>query len=92
MSFVLVDRLEGALRIQERWVGHRKIGLDCEAAGFHRYSDRLCLVQISTIDGDYIFDPLSFDPATVLRPFWRIPRPLSSRTGPTTTCGSWTAT
>ncbi len=44
-----------------------RIALDCEAAGFHRYTDRLCLVQLSTPDETFLFDPLSVDPSTVLK-------------------------
>ncbi len=46
---------------------HRKLAVDCEAAGFHRYSDRLCLVQIATLRGVFLVDPLSFDPSEALR-------------------------
>lgn len=45
----------------------KRIGLDCEAAGFHRYSDRLCLVQLSTERATYLIDPLAFDPSEQLR-------------------------
>ncbi len=45
----------------------RRFALDCEAAGFHRYSDRLCLVQVTTADGTFIVDPLAFDPSGTLR-------------------------
>jgi ribonuclease D len=44
-----------------------RIALDCEAAGFHRYTDRLCLVQLSTATETYLFDPLSCDPSAVLK-------------------------
>ncbi|UCC26479.1 MAG: HRDC domain-containing protein [Gemmatimonadales bacterium] len=50
------------------------LALDCEAAGFHRYSDRLCLVQISTPAGrDLIFDPLRVDLSDLLRPLLEDP-------------------
>jgi ribonuclease D len=45
----------------------RRIALDCEAAGFHRYADRLCLLQVSIGHDTYIVDPLAFDAAEVLR-------------------------
>jgi ribonuclease D len=45
----------------------RRIGLDCEAAGFHRYSDRLCLVQLTTERGTYVIDALGFDPRALLK-------------------------
>jgi ribonuclease D len=45
----------------------QSLALDCEAAGFHRYTDRLCLVQISVDDVDFVLDPLAFDLADTLR-------------------------
>jgi len=68
MSFIFIDDAPGAARLAAELRLHSRIALDCEAAGFHRYSDRLCLVQISTPEGDYILDPLAFDPSDVLRP------------------------
>ena len=56
-----LDPLRRALA-QERW-----IALDSEAAGFHRYSDRLCLLQISTAEATCIIDSLAFDPGDALR-------------------------
>ena len=44
------------------------IALDVEAAGFHRYSDRLCLVQITASGKTFLVDPLAFDPSDALRP------------------------
>jgi ribonuclease D len=44
-----------------------RLALDCEAAGFHRYSDRLCLVQLSTERATWVIDPLAFDPSALLR-------------------------
>ena len=45
-----------------------RIALDCEAAGFHRYSDRLCLVQVSTPGDTWLVDALAYDARAVLRP------------------------
>jgi ribonuclease D len=45
----------------------KRLALDCEAAGFHRYSDRLCLLQLSTERTTYVIDPLAFDPSGILR-------------------------
>jgi len=47
--------------------GESRIAIDLEAAGFHRYSDRVCLIQLSTERDTWLVDPLSFDPAPVLR-------------------------
>jgi ribonuclease D len=57
-----LDRLAGALR------GASRLALDCEAAGFHRYSDRICLIQLSLDRETFLLDPLAVDPAPVLRP------------------------
>lgn len=43
-----------------------RFALDCEAAGFHRYSDRLSLIQVSANGGTFIVDPLAFDPTELL--------------------------
>ncbi len=48
------------------------IALDCEAAGFHRYTDQICLVQVtvpasSSANGEtFLIDPLAFDPSEIL--------------------------
>lgn len=45
-----------------------EIAVDCEAAGYHRYSDRLCLVQLSTGSETFVLDPLAVDVAAALKP------------------------
>ena len=37
------------------------IGVDTEADSFHHYKERLCLVQVSDPERDYIIDPLVLD-------------------------------
>lgn len=37
------------------------IGVDTEADSFHHYKERLCLIQVSDPDQDYIIDPLKID-------------------------------
>jgi ribonuclease D len=72
MSYTLIDDPARAADLEPELLGPR-IALDCEAAGFHRYSDRLCLVQLSTPRANYIFDTLAFNPASVLRPLLESP-------------------
>ncbi len=50
-----LDEVAAALRDTDRFA------LDCEAAGFHRYSDRLCLVQITAPGGTFLLDPLAVE-------------------------------
>jgi len=68
MRYDLIDSPE-ALPLASRFLqGVKRLSLDCEAAGFHRYSDRLCLVQISVPGHNIILDPLALDPSPLLRP------------------------
>ncbi len=67
MSYIYVEDAGQAEPLVEDLRGLESLALDCEAAGFHRYSDRLCLVQVTTPSHTYVIDPLGFDPTDVLR-------------------------
>lgn len=54
------DELRAALAA---WQGAGAIGVDTEANSFYAYHDRLCLLQVSTAEDDYIVDPLRLGPA-----------------------------
>lgn len=69
MKLDFIDDPAVARDIAAELADEPSLALDCEAAGFHRYSDQLCLVQISTPSGrDLIFDPLKVDLAPLLKP------------------------
>lgn len=67
MSHIHVERREDAEGLVDALARAERIALDCEAAGFHRYSDRLCLAQITAMGATWTIDPLSFDPTDLLR-------------------------
>ena len=67
MSHIYIESTDFAHRLSEDLAEADSIALDCEAAGFHRYSDRLCLMQITIGEQTYIVDPLAFDPTSMLR-------------------------
>lgn len=67
MSHTHVASSEDAVPLREDLASAERLALDCEAAGFHRYSDRLCLLQLTTAHATYVIDPMGFDPAEVLR-------------------------
>jgi ribonuclease D len=48
--------------------GAGRIALVSEAAGYHRYSDRVCLLQVTVGSTTFLIDPLAVDPGAVLRP------------------------
>jgi ribonuclease D len=55
----------GALSdVLERIRGADLLGVDTEAAGYHRYLDRISLVQVSTRDENFLIDPLVVDLST----------------------------
>jgi ribonuclease D len=47
-----MDALVDTLSIEPR------LALDTESDPFHRYYEKVCLIQISTREADYVFDPL----------------------------------
>jgi ribonuclease D len=53
--------------------GATRIALDSEAAGYHRYSDRICLLQLTSGSVTFLIDPLAIDPSSVLRPILENP-------------------
>jgi ribonuclease D len=67
MSYIHIQSDSDASQLADDLSSGERIALDCEAAGFHRYSDRLCLLQVSTTAATYVVDPLSFDPSGLLR-------------------------
>jgi ribonuclease D len=60
-----VDRPEQAARDLAAIASVREIALDTEGASFHRYVDRIYLLQLSTRDRSLILDPLAVDAATL---------------------------
>ena len=68
MKIRLIDRDDALEEARSLTQGLRSVALDCEAAGFHRYSDRLSLVQLTAGSFTFLLDPLSLDPRELLRP------------------------
>lgn len=67
-SYIYIQNEKQADTLKEDLGQASRIALDCEAAGFHRYSDRLCLVQITTDNATYVLDALGFNVSPLLRP------------------------
>jgi ribonuclease D len=67
MSYIYITEPHQADALSAELRSLSRFALDCEAAGFHRYSDRLCLVQLSTPAETYVVDPQSFDPTELLK-------------------------
>ncbi len=57
-AFHYLDTAEAVDRFLEKLSGTRAIALDTEGASFHRFVDRIYLLQLSTDEHDAIIDPL----------------------------------
>ena len=57
-STIYLDTPEAVTQFTESIAGTREIALDTEGASFHRYVDRIYLLQLSTASANAIIDPL----------------------------------
>ena len=76
MSVQLIKNQEDARHLSKTLDGQNRLAIDLEAAGFHRYSDKVCLLQITSGDNTFLVDTLSVDPSNTLRPLFQDPNVL----------------
>jgi len=57
MDYQYIDTPEGLRDVVQRLKAEPLLGADTEAAGYHRYFDRLSLVQLSTRGENFLVDP-----------------------------------
>lgn len=67
MTYKLISDHQGMQEITDVLSKESSLAIDLEAAGFHRYSDRVCLLQVSTPHKTYLIDTLAVDPSPGLR-------------------------
>ncbi len=67
MTIRLISNAGSLPELGESLAGESRVAVDLEAAGFHRYSDRVCLLQVSTGGHNFVIDTLAVDPSDVLR-------------------------
>lgn len=58
----------------ERLSTHTILGVDTEAAGYHRYHDRISLVQISSTDENLLIDPIELPDLSPLADLFENPQ------------------
>lgn len=68
MVFEYIDTPERLAALAEELRGLPLLAIDTEAAGFHRYLDRLSLVQLSSRDANYLVDPQAVPDLSALAP------------------------
>ena len=57
-STIYLDTTEAVTRFLESIAGTRELAIDTEGASFHRYIDRIYLLQLSTPQANAVIDPL----------------------------------
>ena len=67
MTIRLITDAGSLTELGETLTGESRVAVDLEAAGFHRYSDRVCLLQVSAGGHNFVIDTLAVDPSDVLR-------------------------
>lgn len=70
MEHQYIDTPEDLRETVRRLSSEPLIGVDTEAAGYHRYLDRLSLVQISSRTENFLIDPLAISDLSALAPLF----------------------
>ena len=73
MQYEYVKSQEQLRRLVDRLRGCAILGVDTEAAGYHRYHDRISLVQISSPTENFLIDPITIDDLSVLGALFESP-------------------
>lgn len=66
-GFDIVDRRDAVGSLRAELEACSRMALDLEAAGYHRYSDAICLAQVTVSGRHYVLDPFGFDAGELLR-------------------------
>jgi ribonuclease D len=67
MRYETIDDAAGLERMVGRLRGEPILGVDTEAAGYHRFFDRMSLLQLSTREENFLVDPLAVEDLSPLR-------------------------
>jgi ribonuclease D len=59
MEYEYIDTPDRLRAVVDRLASEPVLGIDTEAAGYHRYLDRLSLVQLSSREENFLLDPLA---------------------------------
>jgi ribonuclease D len=71
---VLIDTSSALERLANTLSHQSRIAVDTEANSLHAYRERVCLIQFSTVETDYLVDPLALDDMTHLAPIFADPQ------------------
>ncbi|MDO8730487.1 MAG: HRDC domain-containing protein [Candidatus Omnitrophota bacterium] len=57
-KYICVDDAQGLARLTQTLEAAARVGMDTEADSLHHYYEKVCLIQLSFLGGNYIIDPL----------------------------------
>ncbi|MFZ1331404.1 MAG: hypothetical protein WAR83_04420, partial [Flavobacteriales bacterium] len=60
-AFELITEPEALKKLTTHLAPTQVLALDTEASSFHRYTERVCLIQLSNRDHTWLVDPLSVE-------------------------------
>ncbi len=63
-----VDDADGLRAVADRLLGERAIAVDTESNSLYAYRERLCLIQVSAAQHDYLIDPIAVPDLAPLAP------------------------
>jgi len=58
-EFELITTKQALIACMERLASEKVLALDTEASSFHRFKERVCLVQLSTREHTFLIDPMA---------------------------------
>ncbi len=61
MKYEYIETADGLRAMVDRLRGEPLIGVDTEAAGYHRYLDQLSLIQLSSREENFLVDPFAVE-------------------------------
>lgn len=70
---VWVDTLKALTKMVESLSEKPRIAVDTESNSLFAYQEKVCLIQISTPENDYLIDPFSFSDLSLLAPVFANP-------------------
>ena len=73
LRYEYVETPEHLRQVAERLRREPLVAADTEAAGYHRYLDRLSLIQFSSREENFLVDPLALDDLSPLEPVFADP-------------------
>ena len=68
-----INTPETLLQLAERLLQEPRIAVDTESDSLHAYQEKVCLLQFSIPDNDYLVDPLALDNLDALAPVFASP-------------------